>query len=104
MFPITGLSDKDVADIIDVLVPALPRIVVAQTASDPAMPVEGLVSLPCSKLFDLALYGRGLVSASAAVGSSPEAVTEGHHPHRCRRHCARRRGRVVVARVRRLYV
>lgn len=77
---IAALSDKDVAGIIDVLVPAFPRIMVAQTASDRAMPAEELASLVRSKLLDLGRCECDLVSVHATVGSALEAVTESHRP------------------------
>ena len=40
-----ALADKDVAGIVDVLVPAFPRVVVTQTDSDRALPAQELVSL-----------------------------------------------------------
>ena len=40
-----ALSDKDVAGIVDVLVPAFPRVVVTQTDSDRALPAEELAAL-----------------------------------------------------------
>ena len=40
-----ALADKDVAGIVDVLIPAFPRAVVTQTDSDRALPAQELVSL-----------------------------------------------------------
>lgn len=40
-----ALADKDVAGIVDVLVPAFPRVVVTQTDSDRALPAEELAAL-----------------------------------------------------------
>lgn len=40
-----ALADKDVAGIVDVLVPAFPRVVVTQTDSDRALPAQELASL-----------------------------------------------------------
>lgn len=77
---IAALSDKDVAGIIDVLVPAFPRIMVAQTVSDRAMPAEELASLVRSKLLDLGRCECDLVSVHATVGSALDAVTEDHRP------------------------
>ena len=39
-----ALADKDVAGIVDVLVPAFPRVVVTQTDSDRALPAEELAA------------------------------------------------------------
>lgn len=77
---IAALSDKDVAGIIDVLVPAFPRIMVAQTASDRAMPAEELASLVRSKLLELGRCECDLVSVHATVGSALESATESHRP------------------------
>ena len=40
-----ALADKDVAGIVDVLIPAFPRVVVTQTDSDRALPAEELAAL-----------------------------------------------------------
>ncbi len=53
---------------------------VAQTASDRAMPAEELASLVRSKLLDLGRCECDLVSLHATVGSALEAVTESHRP------------------------
>ena len=39
-----ALADKDVAGIVDVLIPAFPRVVVTQTDSDRALPAEELAA------------------------------------------------------------
>ncbi len=50
---VAALCDKDVAGIIDVLVPAFPRIVVTRTASDRAMPACELARAVHAKLREL---------------------------------------------------
>ena len=40
-----ALADKDVAGIVDVLIPAFPRVVVTQADSDRALPAEELAAL-----------------------------------------------------------
>ncbi len=47
------LADKDVAGILDVLVPAFPSVVVTQTANDRAMPASELAELVRAKLKEL---------------------------------------------------
>lgn len=47
------LADKDVAGILDVLVPAFPSVVVTQTANDRAMPAADLADLVRAKLEEL---------------------------------------------------
>ena len=44
-----ALADKDVAGIVDVLIPAFPRVVVTQTDSDRALPAEELAALVDAK-------------------------------------------------------
>lgn len=53
---VAALCDKDVAGIIDVLVPAFPRIIVTRTASERAMPAHDLARMVGIKLREL---GRG---------------------------------------------
>lgn len=47
---IAALSDKDVAGIVDVLIPAFPRLAVTATASDRALPAEELAQLVAGEL------------------------------------------------------
>lgn len=73
---VAALSDKDVEGIINVLVPAFPRIVVTQTASDRALPASELADLVRAKLRDL---GRGecdLVAVHASVADALAGATE----------------------------
>ena len=47
---IAALSDKDVSGIVDVLVPAFPRVMVTATQSDRALPVLELAKMVREKL------------------------------------------------------
>ncbi len=66
-----ALADKDVSGIVDVLVPAFPRIVVTQTASDRAIPAQELAQLVRNKLQEL---GRPASDLVEVVPSAPDAV------------------------------
>lgn len=66
-----ALADKDVSGIVDVLVPAFPRIVVTQTASDRAIPAQELAQLVRNKLQEL---GRPASDLVEVVPSVPDAV------------------------------
>lgn len=63
-----ALSDKDVEGIVQVLVPAFPRVVVTQTASDRAMPAAELARLvgeKCAAVYDTV---PGALAALDAAG------------------------------------
>ena len=66
-----ALADKDVSGIVDVLVPAFPRIVVTQTASDRAISAQDLAQLVLDKLEELGRPSSDLVEV---VPSVPDAV------------------------------
>lgn len=66
-----ALSDKDVEGIVNVLVPAFPRIVVTQTASDRAMPAADLAALVGEKLAEL---GRPCTDLLATYPTVSEAL------------------------------
>lgn len=68
-----ALADKDVSGIVDVLVPAFPRIVVTQTASDRAIPVDELAQLVLAKLEEL---GRPASDLVKVIPSVPDAVDQ----------------------------
>lgn len=55
-----ALADKDVAGIVDVLIPAFPRVVVTQTDSDRALPAEELAAwwTPISSRVCIPAYPR----------------------------------------------
>lgn len=68
-----ALADKDVSGIVDVLVPAFPRIVVTQTASDRAIPADELAQLVIAKLEEL---GRPASDLVKVISSVPDAVDQ----------------------------
>ena len=68
-----ALADKDVSGIVDVLVPAFPRIVVTQTASDRAIPADELAQLVLAKLEEL---GRPASDLVKVIPSVPDAVDQ----------------------------
>lgn len=76
---IAALSDKDVSGIVDVLVPAFPRILVTRTASDRALPVRELSGIVRGKL---ASIGRDAdaVDEYEDVPSALAAAAEGRLP------------------------
>ena len=74
------LADKDVAGIIDVLVPAFPRIIVTQTASERAMPASKLSELVKSKLDELGRPLGDFAGAYASVDAALAALDEAHEP------------------------
>lgn len=67
---VAALSDKDVRGIIEVLVPAFPRVVVTSTASARALPAEELAALvqPYGKVVATYPTARQAVSALCASG------------------------------------
>ena len=77
---IAALADKDVSGIVDVLVPAFPRIAVTATASDRALPVEELQQLVQSKLVALGRDETELVAAYPTVAAAVEAFTVAGEP------------------------
>lgn len=68
---IAALSDKDVSGIVDVLVPAFPRVMVTATQSDRALPVLELAKMVREKLRGL---GRDEEDALEVFGSVSEAL------------------------------
>lgn len=68
---IAALSDKDVSGIVDVLVPAFPRVMVTATQSDRALPVLELAKLVREKLQGL---GRDEEDALEVFDSVSEAL------------------------------
>lgn len=67
---VAALSDKDVAGIVDVLVPAFPRFVVTRTASDRAMPTRDLCGLICAKLAELGRDGEDVLAVFDSVSTA----------------------------------
>lgn len=66
-----ALADKDVAGIVDVLIPAFPRVVVTQTDSDRALPAEELAALvDANKLAGVYPSVPEALAAFDAVGES----------------------------------
>lgn len=72
---IAALSDKDVAGIVDVLVPAFPHIVVTQTASERALPCNELVELVRKRL---AADGRPTTDLCGSYVTVREALNTFH--------------------------
>ena len=72
---IAALSDKDVSGIVDVLVPAFPQIVIAQTASDRAMPAGELADLVRAKLGELGRDEGDVLSVFEDVASALDWAT-----------------------------
>lgn len=68
---IAALSDKDVSGIVDVLVPAFPRVMVTATQSDRALPVLELAKMVREKL---RLLGRDEDDALEVFGSVSDAL------------------------------
>ncbi len=66
-----ALADKDVSGILDVLLPAFPRVAVTQTASDRALPAIELAELVAEKLAEL---GRAESDLVGVYGSVEEAL------------------------------
>lgn len=67
---VAALSDKDVAGIVDVLVPAFPRFVVTRTASDRAMPARELCGLIRAKLAELGRDGEDVLAVFDSVSTA----------------------------------
>lgn len=65
-----ALSDKDVEGIVDVLVPAFPRVAVTQTTSDRAMPADELAKLVGEKLERLGRPATDLVATYPTVAEA----------------------------------
>ena len=72
---VAALSDKDVSGIVDVLIPAFPRIVVTTTASDRAMPAEELRALVHAKLAELGRSEKDLAGVYPTVQDALDAFT-----------------------------
>ena len=70
-----ALADKDVSGIVDVLVPAFPRIVVTQTMSDRAIPAQDLAQLVLDKLEELGRPSSDLIEVVPSVSDAVERLT-----------------------------
>ncbi|MDO4436890.1 MAG: Mur ligase family protein [Coriobacteriaceae bacterium] len=77
---VAALSDKDVSGIIDVLIPAFPRIAVTATVSDRACPAHELAKLVEEKLAELGRPASDLVAVHATVSEALDAFTEQREP------------------------
>lgn len=77
---IASLSDKDVSGIIDVLVPAFPRIAVTATASERACPASDLACLVREKLERMGRPATELCAVYPTVDEALEAFTADHAP------------------------
>lgn len=69
-----ALADKDVSGIVDVLVPAFPRIVVTQTMSDRAIPAKDLAQLVLDKLEELGRPSSDLIEVVPSVSDAVERL------------------------------
>lgn len=69
-----ALADKDVSGIVDVLVPAFPRIVVTQTMSDRAIPAQDLAQLVFDKLEELGRPSSDLIEVVPSVSDAVERL------------------------------
>ena len=69
-----ALADKDVSGIVDVLVPAFPRIVVTQTMSDRAIPAQDLAQLVLDKLEELGRPSSDLIEVVPSVSDAVERL------------------------------
>ena len=77
---IAALADKDVSGIVDVLVPAFPRIVVTQTASDRAMPVSELTALVKDRLASDGRPQADLLFTCDTVEGAVSRLTSANEP------------------------
>ncbi len=71
---VAALADKDVAGILDVLLPAFPRVAVTQTSSDRAVPAHELARQVAAALDRAGRPGSDLVAAYPAVADALEAL------------------------------
>ena len=69
-----ALADKDVSGIVDVLVPAFPRIVVTQTMSDRAISAQDLAQLVLDKLEELGRPSSDLIEVVPSVSDAVERL------------------------------
>ena len=77
---IAALSDKDVSGIVDVLVPAFPRIAVTRTASGRSLPVGELSELVRAKLAAAGRPESDLVAAYPSVADALAALDASGEP------------------------
>lgn len=77
---IAALTDKDVSGIVDVLVPAFPRIAVTATASDRAMSASELAALVRSALERAGRPAADLLFVEGHVRDAVDRVTEARLP------------------------
>lgn len=77
---IASLSDKDVSGIIDVLVPAFPRIAVTATASERACPADDLARPVREKLESMGRSAAELQAVYPTVEEALEAFTTARMP------------------------
>ncbi len=77
---VAALTDKDVAGIVDVLVPAFPRVAVTQTASGRAMPAVELAGLVAAKLASLGRDASELAGVYGTVSAALDALRAAGEP------------------------
>lgn len=71
---VAALADKDVAGILDVLIPAFPRVVVTQTASERAVPADALAAQVADALAHAGRSASDLVAVYSSVGEALDAL------------------------------
>ena len=77
---IAALSDKDVSGIVDVLVPAFPRVMVTATQSDRALPVLELAKMVREKLRLLGRDEEGTLEVFDSVSDALDWCTANDAP------------------------
>lgn len=77
---VAALTDKDVTGIVEVLVPAFPRVVVTQTASSRAMPASELAALVRDALERAGRSAEDLIAAYDSVPAALDALAAGNTP------------------------
>lgn len=77
---VAALSDKDVAGILDVLIPEFPRVMVTATSSDRALPAAEMAELVRAKLDGLGRDADALVGVYDTVGQALAAATRAEMP------------------------
>ncbi len=75
-----ALADKDVSGILDVLLPAFPKVVVTATASDRALPAGEMAQLVRAKLEETGRPASDLLGVYGTVGEAVAAFDAAHSP------------------------
>lgn len=77
---VAALSDKDVAGILDVLIPEFPRVMVTATSSDRALPASEMAALVRAKLAELGRDADALVGVYDTVEQALAVATRAGMP------------------------